>query len=156
MFESVARAKGLTLRSSIGDGIPPVLIGDPIAIRQILSNLVGNAVKFTDEGSVTVTVALREASTDALTLAIAVTDTGIGIPADVVDRIFNEFTQASYETAMRFGGTGLGLTIARRLLALYGSVIEVQSAPGEGSTFSFALRLALPPAHSPLPAADPE
>ena len=155
-FESVARAKGLTLRSSIGDGIPPVLIGDPIAIRQILSNLVGNAVKFTDEGSVTVTVALREASTDALTLAIAVTDTGIGIPADVVDRIFNEFTQASYETAMRFGGTGLGLTIARRLLALYGSVIEVQSAPGEGSTFSFALRLALPPAHSPLPAADPE
>jgi len=115
-----------------------------VAIRQILTNLLGNAVKFTSIGSITVTVGAREIGTDAVTLAIAVSDTGIGIAPDVIDRIFDEFAQASYETAMRFGGTGLGLTITRRLLALYGSSVQVQSAPGEGSTFSFDLRLPLP------------
>jgi signal transduction histidine kinase len=77
-------------------------------------------------------------------LAFAVTDTGIGIEPEVIDRIFNEFTQASYETAARFGGSGLGLAIAKRLLELYGSLIDVQSTPHEGSTFSFVLRLPLP------------
>jgi signal transduction histidine kinase len=70
---------------------------------------------------------------------------GIGIAAEEIDRIFNEFTQASYETAVRFGGTGLGLTITRRLLELYGSAVQVHSTPGEGSTFSFNLRLPVPP-----------
>jgi PAS domain S-box-containing protein len=145
-FEAAGREKGVVIRASIAEGVPSTVIGDPVAIRQILTNLVGNAVKFTDAGSVTVTVAMKHAGTDAVTLRIAVSDTGIGIAPEVIDRIFNEFTQASYETAVRFGGTGLGLTIARRLLALYGSSIEVQSAPGEGSTFSFDLRLTLPAA----------
>ena len=120
------------------------VIGDPVAIRQILTNLVGNAVKFTESGSVALTVGTREIGTDAVTLTFEVTDTGIGIPPEGVDRIFDEFTQASYETAMRFGGTGLGLTITRRLLSLYGSTVEVRSTPGEGSAFSFHLRLPLP------------
>ena len=144
-FEAAARDKGVTIRSSLAGSVPETLIGDPVAMRQILTNLVGNAVKFTAAGAVTVTVGTREVGTDAVTLAIAVSDTGIGIAPDVIDRIFNEFTQASYETAMRFGGTGLGLAITRRLVALYGSTVQVKSAPGEGSTFSFNLRLPLPP-----------
>jgi PAS domain S-box-containing protein len=143
-FDPAAREKGLTIRSSIAEAVPPTVMGDPVAIRQILTNLVGNAVKFTSVGSITLTVGAREIGTDAVTLAIAVSDTGIGIAPDAIDRIFDEFAQASYETAMRFGGTGLGLTITRRLLALYGSTVQVQSAPGEGSTFSFDLRLPLP------------
>ena len=144
-FDAAAREKGFTVESAISETVPPALIGDPVAIRQIVTNLVGNAVKFTSAGAVTITVGTTQVGTDAVTLAIAVSDTGIGIAPGVIDRIFNEFTQASYETAMRFGGTGLGLTITRRLLAFYGSTVEVQSAPGEGSTFSFKLRLALPP-----------
>jgi signal transduction histidine kinase len=83
-------------------------------------------------------------SADAVTLAFAVKDTGIGIDADAVGRIFNEFTQASDDTAMRFGGSGLGLAITRRLLAVYGSAVHVESTPGAGTTLSFKLRLLLP------------
>jgi len=144
-FQTAAREKGVMLRSSVEPGVPPFVIGDPVAIRQILTNLVGNAIKFTDSGSVALTVAVREVATDAVTLAIAVADTGIGMAPDVLDRIFNEFTQASYETAMRFGGIGLGLAITRKLLALYGTAVTVKSAPGEGSTFSFDLRLPVAP-----------
>jgi signal transduction histidine kinase len=145
-FETAAREKGLQVRSSFDENLPSSVVGDPVALRQVLSNLVGNAVKFTATGSVTVAVTTRELGTDAVSLTFAVSDTGIGIAPDMVDRIFNEFTQASYETAMRFGGSGLGLTITRRLLALYGSAVQVRSVPGEGSTFSFELRLPLPPA----------
>ena len=144
-FEAPAREKGLALRSSVDDQVPALLIGDPIALRQILANLVGNAVKFTERGAVDVFVSARERGADAVTLEVAVADTGIGIPPDMVDRIFNEFTQASYETTMRFGGSGLGLAITRKLLALYGSTVRVSSVPGEGSTFSFSLRLPVPP-----------
>ena len=143
-FDAAAREKSLQIRGHIADSVPAALIGDPVAIRQILTNLVGNAVKFTASGSVTLTVETKQIGTDAVTLAFAVSDTGIGIAPEMIERIFNEFTQASYETAMRFGGSGLGLTITRRLLALYGSTVEVQSVPGEGSTFSFNLRLPLP------------
>jgi PAS domain S-box-containing protein len=134
-FGTAADAKGLTIRSAISDGLPATVLGDPVAMRQIVTNLVGNAVKFTQTGSVTLTIDVKEISTDAATLEMSVSDTGIGIAPDVIDRIFNEFTQASYETAVRFGGTGLGLTITRRLLALYGSTVHVRSALGEGSTF---------------------
>ena len=143
-FDAAALEKGLQLRSSIADDVPSTLIGDPVALRQILTNLVGNAVKFTAHGLVELTIATKDLGTDAVTLAVAVSDTGIGIPAEMIDRIFNEFTQANYETAMRFGGTGLGLAITRKLLALYGSSVQVRSVPGEGSTFSFSLRLPLP------------
>jgi signal transduction histidine kinase len=147
-FDTAARENGLKIRADIAERVPAAVIGDPVAIRQILTNFVGNAVKFTATGSVTLTVATKQIATDAVTLAIAVSDTGIGIAPEVIERIFNEFTQASDETAMRFGGTGLGLTITRRLLALYGSTVGVQSTPGEGSTFSFNLRLPLPSNHA--------
>jgi PAS domain S-box-containing protein len=143
-FEAACREKSVQIRVNLAESVPAAVVGDPVAIRQILTNLVGNAVKFTAAGSVTVTVEPTQIGTDAVTLAFAVSDTGIGIAPDVIDRIFNEFTQASYETAMRFGGTGLGLTITRRLLALYGSTVRVKSVPGQGSTFSFSLRLPLP------------
>ena len=117
--------------------------GHPIALRQILANLIGDAVKFTPAGSIDVIVATKDRAVDAITLHTAVSDTGIGIEADAVDRIFNEFTQASYDTAVKFGGTGLGLAITRRLLGLYGSSIDVVSIPGKGSTFSFNLRFSL-------------
>jgi signal transduction histidine kinase len=144
-FEASAREKGLELRSSIDARVPASLVGDPVAMRQILTNLVANAVKFTEGGHVEVRVGVAELSLDAATLKLAVSDTGIGIAPDVIGRIFNEFTQADSETAMRYGGSGLGLTITRKLLALYGSSVHVSSVPGEGSTFSFNLRLPLAP-----------
>ena len=145
-FEERAREKRIGLRAEVTDRVPAMVLGDPVAIRQILTNLAGNAVKFTAEGFVELRVDVAELSTHSATLAVSVQDTGIGIPADVVDRIFNEFTQADHETAMRFGGTGLGLTITQKLLALYGSRVHVQSVPHEGSTFAFHLRLPLPKA----------
>jgi PAS domain S-box-containing protein len=143
-FDVRAREKSVALRSSVDDSVPAALIGDPIAMRQVLTNLVANAVKFTERGSVEIAVTGRQFATDAVTLDIAVSDTGIGLAPEEVERIFNEFTQANYETAMRFGGSGLGLAITRKLLALYGSSIHVKSALGVGSTFSFSLRLPLP------------
>ncbi len=145
-FDAAARQKGLQLRADLADSVPEAVIGDPVALRQILSNLVGNAVKFTAAGSVAVTLETTQIGTDAVTLAFAVSDTGIGMAPETLERIFNEFTQASYETGMRFGGSGLGLTITRRLLALYGSIVQVRSVPGEGSSFSFNLRLPTPAA----------
>lgn len=144
-FDPAARERQTQVRAAIADTVPASLIGDPVAIRQILTNLVGNAVKFTEQGMVELRVGAKETGTDAVTLAIAVADTGIGMTPDAVDRIFNAFTQATYETAMKFGGTGLGLAITRRLLELYGSRVHVESVPGKGSTFSFNLRLLLPP-----------
>jgi signal transduction histidine kinase len=122
------------------------VIGDPLAMRQILSNLVGNAVKFTNAGSVVIAVDAKEVATDGATLHFSVADTGVGIPADALGTIFNDFTQASYDTSVRYGGTGLGLAITRKLLALHGSRVHVDSTPESGSTFSFTLRLPLPSA----------
>jgi PAS domain S-box-containing protein len=146
VFEGTAREKNVQLQGLTDDRVPATMIGDPVAMRQILTNLVANAVKFTERGVVEVRVTTRQLATDAVTLEVAVADTGIGIAPDMLERIFAEFTQASYETAMRFGGIGLGLAITRKLLALYGSSVHVASVPGEGSTFSFQLRLALPDA----------
>jgi len=148
-YESKAREKHLELRSTVDGTLPQDLIGDPVAMRQILTNLVGNAIKFTERGHVAVKVSAKDRAADAITLDIVVSDTGIGIAADEVERIFKAYTQASYETAMRFGGTGLGLAIVRRLLALYGSTISVASTPGEGSSFSFSIRLPVGSATSP-------
>jgi PAS domain S-box-containing protein len=143
-FEPAAREKNVTVGSVIAPDVPQMVIADPVAIRQVLTNLVANAVKFTAVGSVSVAVSAREIGTDAVTLMVAVSDTGIGIAREAIERIFDAFAQERHDTPMRFGGTGLGLTITRRLLALYGSTVQVQSTPGEGSTFSFTLRLPLP------------
>jgi PAS domain S-box-containing protein len=143
-YQGRAIEKGITVDARIAPNVPEQVVGDPVATRQILANLVANAVKFTERGAVTVTVDARDHSQGAVTLDVSVLDTGIGIPADAIGRIFDEFTQADSETALRFGGSGLGLAITRKLLALYDSTINVESRPGEGSRFFFSIRLQIP------------
>ena len=140
---SRANDKGLELALHIAPGVPDSLIGDSFRLRQILDNLVGNAIKFTDRGEVTVHVLPQETSDTAATLRFAVTDTGIGIEADAREKIFTAFSQADTSTTRRFGGTGLGLAITSQLAALMGGRIEVQSEPGQGSTFTFAATFAI-------------
>ncbi|HEY0835541.1 MAG TPA: PAS-domain containing protein, partial [Azospirillum sp.] len=136
-----ARSKGLTLHTAVDPAIPPALLGDPVRLRQILFNLAGNAVKFTPSGRVVLAADLtrRDGSTALVTLSVS--DTGIGMAPDVVERLFEPFTQADASTTRRFGGTGLGLSICRRLAALMGGAISVDSVPGGGSTFRVALPL---------------
>ena len=143
-FAASAGENGVSLRTAIDPAVPPRVVGDPLALRQIVTNLLGNAVKFTVEGSVDLRVQVLELATDSVTLTFEVADTGIGIEPAEVERIFDEFTQAADDTRARFGGSGLGLSITRKLLALYGSRVRVSSVPGQGSTFAFNLRLTLP------------
>jgi PAS domain S-box-containing protein len=143
-FRARATEKRLQLKCHVDGAVPAMVMGDPVAVRQILANLIGNAIKFTETGEIKVSVTVKEAAVDAVTLAFVVSDTGIGIPADRLDKIFDEFTQGSYETAIKFGGTGLGLAIVRKLLSLYGSQVRVESELGKGTTFSFPLRLTVP------------
>ena len=136
--------KGLQPILSLPADLPETLLGDPLRIRQILLNLVGNAVKFTHAGEVAVNAEILQKTASTLTLAIAVRDTGIGIPADRLQAIFQAFSQADNSTTRQFGGTGLGLTISRQLVQLMGGEISVTSEPGQGSCFRFTLPLRLP------------
>ncbi|HEY1024109.1 MAG TPA: histidine kinase N-terminal 7TM domain-containing protein [Sphingobacteriaceae bacterium] len=125
--------------------VPPqgirTVLGDTVRISQIFTNLIGNAIKFTDRGKVTVSARVMEETPEATSIAFMVSDTGIGIPVDKINVIFKSFSQASSDTTRRFGGTGLGLTITKRLLNLMNSDITVSSELGKGSGFSFTLRL---------------
>lgn len=129
------------IRLLYDDELPNLFIGDPVRINQIMTNLVGNAVKFTEYGIVTISAGMLSRGQEDCTLEIAVKDTGIGIPEEDQNHIFERFSQAGSDTTRRFGGTGLGLTITKRLLELMGSTIQVKSKPGEGATFSFQITL---------------
>ena len=132
---AAASAKGLDLTSVVSPDLPPYIVGDPVRLKQIVTNLVSNAVKFTERGSVRLEVSTADRAVDRATLHIRVTDTGIGIPADKQLMIFEPFHQADGSTTRRFGGTGLGLAIASNLAALMGGRIWVDSVPEAGSTF---------------------
>ena len=132
-----AQAKGLELVYEIRPDVPDALIGDPARLRQIIVNLVGNAIKFTTHGEIDVQVELESATPDAAWLHMSVRDTGVGIPANKQQAIFEAFTQADSSTTRNFGGTGLGLTISMRLVQMMGGRIWVESEPAHGSTFHF-------------------
>ena len=139
-----AKNKGLRLSYHIADDVPPTVRADKSRIRQVLINLVGNAIKFTETGDVAINVSVINNRVDAATLRIEVRDTGIGIPSNAHQTIFENFSQADSSTTRRFGGTGLGLTISKQLVELMGGKIGVVSAPGQGSRFWFQLPLILP------------
>ncbi len=140
-----AAQKGLELACVVAPEVPSLLRGDPGRVRQVLLNLMGNAVKFTGKGEVVVSVGLVGQSDAAVRLRVEVSDTGIGIAADDLPLLFSPFTQADASTTRRFGGTGLGLSIARRLVELMGGEVGVDSVVGVGSTFWFELPFALQP-----------
>ncbi len=129
--------KGLELVYEVQPDVPESLIGDPGRIRQVLVNLVGNAIKFTDRGEIFVSVAAESEQEDKVCLRVSVADTGMGIPLDRQEKIFEAFSQADGSTTRKFGGTGLGLTISTRLVGMMGGRIWVQSELGKGSTFHF-------------------
>ena len=139
LFETKILEKNLTLVTKYDSKIPRVLVGDPVRLNQIILNLVSNAVKFTPSGEISVDVHLLNEDEDKVTIEFAVTDTGIGIDADKIDNIFENFQQASSGTSRLYGGTGLGLAIVKQLLEPQGGSISVKSEINKGSTFSFNL-----------------
>jgi CheY-like chemotaxis protein len=132
-----AERQGVTLECSVAPDLPAQLIGDTVRLRQILVNLIGNAIKFTSKGEIRVTVAAEEITGKHATLRFSVRDTGIGISPEKVDRLFQPFEQADASTSRKYGGTGLGLAISARLVELMGGQIWVESTLGAGSTFHF-------------------
>ncbi len=132
--------KDINYKVTIDENIPAHLLGDSVRLGQIISNLANNAIKFTRQGIVDVKATLIEESAENATIGFFVTDTGIGIPADKQEYIFEIFTQASSETTREYGGTGLGLAISKRLVEMMGGKIQLQSKPGKGSVFSFELK----------------
>lgn len=136
-----AQSKGIELAAQVDPKIPAALRGDPGRLRQILFNLVGNAVKFTERGEVVVRASLEPGDDDGVVVRFSVCDTGIGIPPEALGKIFVSFTQADGSTTRRFGGTGLGLSISKQLVEMMGGTIRVESEPGKGSDFIFTVRL---------------
>jgi signal transduction histidine kinase/CheY-like chemotaxis protein len=148
-------AKGLRVDEEMALDIPPHIMGDPVRLRQVIVNLVSNAIKFTERGQVTVKATVDGSLPDSRLLHIAVSDTGIGIPPDKQRQIFEAFTQEDVTTTRRYGGTGLGLTISRRMVELMGGTLGVESEPDKGSTFHVSLPLS-ESTNKPVAAADPQ
>jgi signal transduction histidine kinase/CheY-like chemotaxis protein/HPt (histidine-containing phosphotransfer) domain-containing protein len=153
LFAEIAERKGIDLVYRVSDAVPAQLIGDPNRLRQVLVNLIGNALKFTDRGEVVIGCERLESSSDATTLEFEVRDSGCGIAPEKQSLIFDAFSQADNSTTRSYGGTGLGLTISRQLCKLMGGTIGVQSQPGKGSTFRFTVRLRNPQTQPPVPSA---
>ena len=141
IFGARAARSGIELLNQVERDVPAFIRGDDFRLRQILSNLVGNAMKFTEQGEIFIGVRVVETFSDGtLTLGFEVQDTGIGIPADKLERLFKAFSQVDSSTTRKYGGTGLGLAISEQLVRLMGGSITVQSQPGKGSTFFFTIR----------------
>ncbi|MFV8225764.1 response regulator [Christiangramia aquimixticola] len=136
-FDAKANEKKIQLYSEVDDNIPGYIHGDPIKLTQILTNLLGNAIKFTCEGFVKIKTDLKAKTENKIQLHFVVEDSGVGIPKDKLETIFKEFSQANYEVSLEYGGTGLGLSISQKLLQLHNSKMEVASEIGKGSSFSF-------------------
>jgi two-component system sensor histidine kinase/response regulator len=141
-----AEEKGIDFEYQVSQAVPDRLVGDPGRLRQVILNLIGNAIKFTDRGQIKVDVtAAAEPDISTCTLLFAVRDSGVGIPREKLTVIFDAFSQADSSTTRNYGGTGLGLAISRRLVEMMDGHIWVDSEPGKGSTFNFTARLGLPP-----------
>jgi len=141
-----AQEKGLALRCDVTPDVPEHVVGDWLRLQQVLINLVGNALKFTEQGRIVITVDAAERTGEAALLHIAVADTGIGVPPDRQAAIFEAFTQADGSTARSYGGTGLGLTISRRFVEMMGGRLWLDSPPGGGATFHFTVKVDVRPA----------
>jgi signal transduction histidine kinase/ActR/RegA family two-component response regulator/HPt (histidine-containing phosphotransfer) domain-containing protein len=157
LFRIKTRKKSIVLSISVGALVPEWVNGDPTRLRQVLLNLVGNAVKFTERGEVSVSVSSMQEGNDRFLICFEVRDTGIGIPPESLDNIFNCFTQADGSTSRRYGGTGLGLSIVKQLVEMMEGGVSVESTPGQGSIFRFTVRMekGSEPEAAPLPAETP-
>jgi signal transduction histidine kinase len=147
VVENHAKEKGLSLACEISPEIPPAVTGDPARLRQILVNLLGNALKFTPAGSVLVRAIVESRASDQIQIRFSVTDTGIGIPKEKQSVIFQPFAQADGSMTRKYGGTGLGLSISMRLVEMMGGRMWMASEPGKGSTFHFSIRFTRPEAY---------
>ncbi|MCI0522662.1 MAG: ATP-binding protein, partial [Bacteroidales bacterium] len=136
--------KGIDFAIEKSDDLPSMLIGDPIRLNQIISNLVSNAIKFTSQGGVKFKILLKEKRNNRAVLEFSVSDTGIGIETEMLEEVFESYTQATADTTRKYGGTGLGLAICKRLVDLQGGKISVISEPGKGSEFIFSIEYILP------------
>ncbi|MGE4554281.1 MAG: hybrid sensor histidine kinase/response regulator, partial [Desulfovibrionaceae bacterium] len=154
IYREQCRAKGLDFRFLYDPAIPPKILGDPGRVRQIIFNLVGNAIKFTHRGCVTLDASLLHCDTPGrCRLLFSIGDTGIGIPEEKIAHVFDDFTQVDGSISRHYQGTGLGLALVKRLVQLLGGTIALDSEPGAGTTFMFCVQLGLP---KPVPAGRPE
>lgn len=149
-----AHKKGLELIADIRPEVPPRVVGDPTRLRQVLLNLLGNAIKFTEQGEVVLEISVDSITDGSVFLKFSIRDTGIGVPPEKQQAIFDAFSQADVSTTRRFGGTGLGLAISARLVQLMDGKLWLESVPGVGSTFSFTARLGVERSEHPVVAED--
>jgi two-component system sensor histidine kinase/response regulator len=157
LFTRQANAKGVEMSCAVHNDVPAVLGGDPTRLRQVISNLVGNAVKFTERGEVLLGIQIREAEEardDVVMVQILIQDTGIGMSAEVREKLFQAFTQADSSTTRKYGGTGLGLAITKKLVDAMGGTLKVKSEPGKGSAFSVFVPMEVRSREAPVRASD--
>ncbi|MBF0269611.1 MAG: response regulator [Alphaproteobacteria bacterium] len=154
LFEASAKSKGLTLDTILDKGVPEWVAGDPVRLRQLLMNLTGNAVKFTESGSIKIHVGATKIESDKACLEFSIQDTGIGMDEAAKAKLFQPFTQADSSIARRYGGSGLGLIICKRLIEAQNGQIGVESEPGQGSRFWFSLHFQLARPQESLPVAE--